>query len=476
LELILFQLDSLYEVFREISPVGENLDGDLHEFRLTENGTALMTSYDIIPADLSSLNGPASGWIYDGVFQEIDVATGALIFEWRASEHYQVNDTFLPISNSGRTSDTAFDFFHINSVDKDPQGNYYISSRHTHTVTCINPTGDVLWVLGGRANDFIDLSSGWATNFAWQHHARWHSNNTITLFNNAAYDYYVQTAEYSRGMVIDLDLSQMTATLRHSYFKPQQWRSDSQGSMQQLPENGNMVVGWGSAAAYTEFAADGKILCDVHFGAESVFGFGRMSSYRAFKGDWVGKPVTPPEIKVVEDSVYVSWNGATEILAWELQGAKILVDEDQQFEFVAQFLKEGFETDFLLPVDEDDYAYLRVAALDGSGEVLGYTDVVDIATGQSATRPSQPEDQGYSVWLWLLIAGCALFSFGLSLRVFWGPLSALVRLHRLQGYKRLPFSKHWRVPRRATSPGFYLADVSVPSSDTAVTPASRPVP
>lgn len=455
-------------------PVGDHLEGDLHEFRLTENGTALITIYDMIPADLSALKGPASGWIHDGVFQEIDLTTGALIFEWRASEHYQISDTFLPLGNRGRTRDAAFDFFHINSVEKDPQGNYYISARHTHTVTCISPSGDVLWILGGRANEFTDLSSGAATNFAWQHHVRWHSNNSITLFDNAAHDYYLQTAEYSRGMLIHLDLAEMTATLGNAYFKPQQWRSDSQGSIQQLPESGNMLVGWGSAAAYTEFAADGTILCDVHFGAESVFAFGRVTSYRAFKGDWVGKPMTPPDIKMVDDSVYVSWNGATEVAAWELQGAKILGDGDQFFESLDYVQKEGFETSFLLQVDEDDYAYLRIAALDRLGEVLGVTDVIDIETGQSMTRPSQPEDSRYSVWLWLLIAGCALVSLALSVRAFWRPLSAVIQLPHWRGYKRLSSSERWPFSRQATSLGIYLADISAPSSDTTVAPACEP--
>ena len=67
-----------------------------------------------------------------------------------------------------------------------------------------------------------NFSSGAATNFAWQHHARWHPNNTITLFDNSAYDYYLRTAEYSPGMVIDLNLADMTARLRNTYFKLQQ--------------------------------------------------------------------------------------------------------------------------------------------------------------------------------------------------------------------------------------------------------------
>lgn len=104
-------------------------------------------------------------------------------------------------------------------------------------------------------------------------------------------------------MVIDLDLANMTARLRNTSFKLGQWRSESQGSMQQLSENGSMLVGCGSTA-YTEFTADGEILCDVHFGAESVFGFGRISSYRAFKSEWIGRPVAPPDIKMVDDEIY----------------------------------------------------------------------------------------------------------------------------------------------------------------------------
>ena len=277
-------------------------------------------------------------------------------------------------------------------------------------------------------------------------------------------------------MVIDLDLVDMTATLRNSYSKPQQWRSESQGSMQQLSENGNMFVGWGSAAAYTEFAANGEILCDVHFGAESVFAFGRVGSYRAFKSEWIGKPLTPPGIKMIDDDVYVSWNGATEVVSWELQGSKALTDEDQDFVEIDWVQKEGFETTLQLPDDRDAYIYLRAAALDGKGKALGYTDVIERRTGQSATRPPQPEDQRYSISIWLLIAGCALISVGLSIRLLWRPLSAVIQLHRWRGYRRLSPSKHWWSSGRATDPTLYLADVSASSSETAVAHPGRPAP
>jgi len=99
--------------------------------------------------DLSSLNGPTSSWIYDDVFREIDITTDDLVFEWQAFERYQIDESFVPLDNTGRTRDEPYDFFHINSVDKDPDRNYYISSRHMYTVTCLRPSGDILWILGG---------------------------------------------------------------------------------------------------------------------------------------------------------------------------------------------------------------------------------------------------------------------------------------------------------------------------------------
>jgi hypothetical protein len=35
---------------------------------------------------------------------------------------------------------------------------------------------------------------------------------------------------------------------------------------------------------------------------------------------------------MVDDNVYVSWNGATEVVAWELQGTKSLGDGGETFE------------------------------------------------------------------------------------------------------------------------------------------------
>lgn len=66
-------------------------------------------------------------------------------------------------------------------------------------------------------------------------------------------------------MKVAIDTKNMTATLVSPYTNSQQILGSSQGSMQILP-NGDVPVGYGYDAAFTEFAPNGVMLCDTHFG------------------------------------------------------------------------------------------------------------------------------------------------------------------------------------------------------------------
>lgn len=349
------------------------------------------------------------GWIYDGLFQEIDLETGELLFEWRASQHYPINVTSHTLSGTGQHRDSAFDWFHINSVDKDRDGNYLISARSAHTVCSVDGnTGDVLWTLGGKFNDFTDMSDGAATSFSWQHHARWHGNTTLTIFDNSAASNEDPSA-VSRGMVVDLDVAARQATLRGAYYHPQDMEAVSQGSVQILP-NGNVFVGWGHSAAFTEFHPDGTPLCNVHLGASAYFTFGRIKSYRAFKGSWVGKPNTVPDAAIADDHVYVSWNGATEVATWRLDAWDGNDLAEMHFEPRGQFEKDGFETAIEIPSDIEN-TFFRLVALDSQGQELGVTDLIkrEEESGSFTERHHTA-----FVAIGLLFAGCLLAG------LYWG--------------------------------------------------------
>ncbi|KKK14755.1 hypothetical protein AOCH_005521 [Aspergillus ochraceoroseus] len=372
-----YMLDSSYnEAYKIRGPNG--LPADLHEFHITRNGTAVFTVYDIISADLRPVGGPKRGWIWDGTFVEVDIETGELLFEWHASEHFDLTEFTQTRDSVGDSYDHPWDFFHINSVDKDAEGNFLISALYTDHLTYIDGhTGDIIWRLGGSHSNFKDLSDGAASNFTWQHHARFQDNDAaITVFDNVARDKH-PIKHSSRGLYLDIDQTKMTVKIRHEYWNSHHAVTpQTQGSLQLL-DSGHVFVGYGLNAAWTEFTIDGKELCHVHFGPQSSFGTGSLASYRIAKRSWTGYPRTTPDFEIHGYEAAVSWNGATEVTTWVLEGANAAVptknnEPSDHFEFLTALPKTGFETIISIP-PHTTQAFLRVKAVNAAGFILGTT-------------------------------------------------------------------------------------------------------
>lgn len=340
------------------------------------DGTATFTAYDIRDVDLSTL-GKTVGPIWDCLIQEIDVESGNSTFQWRASDHVAVDEGFRPIGGEGDPNGVAFDWFHINSIERDPKGNYLISSRYTFSLFYIDKdTGKVLWRLGGKKNDFKDLSDGKATDFKFQHHARWSNNYTeVTIFDNNSDNSWDSKP---RGVRVRLDQVAMTAELVVEYRNEEPIPSQSQGSFQDLP-NGNVLLGYGYSGAYTEFANDGTVLCDTHIGPQSNYGSGDVQSYRVLKFDWHGYPNTKPATALKQDEagvwrLWVSWNGATEVTTWVLQGSATEEAKKEDWQTIETVIKNGFESAFTMRKDHP--RYLRIKALDSDYQVLSTSDPI----------------------------------------------------------------------------------------------------
>jgi Arylsulfotransferase (ASST) len=383
---IYYMLDSAYNIAQSIRAVGQDVHADLHEFRLSQDGTALFTIYNTTTTDLSSIWRPHVGWAEDSVFQEVDAETNELLFEWRASEHTDASDTFMTNPFGGYMSGWPFDVYHINSIDKDRKGNYLISSRHFHSVTYIGPDGKTIWQLGGVKNEFEDLSDGRAISFRWQHDARWvqqldeNGIGIISLFDNKEGGPLHVDGPYSRGLLLRVDVPNKTAEMLHEYIAYSRTRAPSQGSMEILA-NGNVFIGWGHSAAYSEFTEDGSLLCEWHFGPSMWDFLGNAVSYRATrvkKEEWIGRPTAPPDAKEKGWKIYVSWNGATKVAAWGLEVTKSTDENGADiWEEIDVMPKDGFENHFKLPTMSGSKRY-RVAALDENGQVMRYSEVVEV--------------------------------------------------------------------------------------------------
>jgi hypothetical protein len=345
-------------------PAGNGYRGDHHEFLISPQDTALITIYSSAPQDLSRFGGPKDGRATEGIVQELDIESGEVLFEWKSIEHVGIDETYATLTRDGRP---GLDYFHANSIDVDHDNNLLLSARQTFTVYKIDrKSGEIIWRLGGKKSDF---EMGEGARFSFQHDARRHEDGTISIFDNGTtifHDTLPEAVEESRGIVLQLDEEQMSASLVREYTHPGKLYADAAGNVQLLP-NGNVFIGWGRALVFSEFSEDGELLFDARLPH-------RDKSYRYFRFPWSGYPTGRPTAvaeRVNEDEleVYASWNGATEVFTWEMLSGQ----HPDRIEPLGSVTRNGFET--AMKVHTAD-PYIVVRAEDRSGRVLGTTPPV----------------------------------------------------------------------------------------------------
>jgi hypothetical protein len=343
--------------YREVArfPAGRGRRSDLHELRLTEDDTALVTSYEVRTMDTTAFGGTPNGKVVGGIVQEIHVPSARVLFEWKSLDHVALGETHAAATGS-------LDYFHVNSIDIDGDGDLIVSARNTWAVYKISrKTGQVLWRLGGRRSDY---AMGKGTVFAWQHDARHHAaGGLLTIFDDGAAP---AVAPQSRALVIALDRERRRATLVRKYtHKPGRLLSKFMGNAQLL-DNGNVLVGWGSEPFITEFGPKGDIRLDAKLPDGG-------QNYRAFRFPWIGRPVDKPKLaraRFGDHKLYASWNGATEVASWQLRAGA----STTALQVVDTVPRSGFET----AIDPPGHGYAVAVPLSAHGKPLGSSDPVRI--------------------------------------------------------------------------------------------------
>jgi hypothetical protein len=349
-------MDSSYREIARV-PAGDGRQSDLHEFVITPHSTALVTSYEVRNADLRPVGGPSSGKVIGGIVQELALPSGRVLFEWRSLDHVAIAETHAGFQGH------PLDYFHVNSIDLTEDGNLLVSARNTWAVYKVSRrSGAVMWRLGGKRSDF---TMGRGTVFAWQHDARHHGGDLVTVFDDGAAP---QVQPQSRVLVIKLDAKGKHATLVRKYtHRPNRLVTQFMGNAQLLP-NGNVVVGWGNEPYVTEFDEAGAIVFDAKLPQGG-------QNYRAFRFDWTGHPPIDPVLVAPHGrhgrAVYVSWNGATELAAWRFQAGK----SRGSLRPFGLKQKRSFETSIDVP---RGFAFADAIALDRDGHEIGRSSAVRV--------------------------------------------------------------------------------------------------
>ena len=272
-----------------------------------------------------------------------------------------------------KTARGANDFHsHFNSLDKFPNGDYLLSSRHTSTIYKIShDDGSILWRLGGVQSDF-DIPADVV--FSRQHDARFMAENAthtiISFFDNSVGWDNHPTQDNSRALIIALQPSEKKVELVLKVDQPEKGFSDARGNNHVLP-NGNLFVGWSTHTRLSEHSPDGRLL--MHANAVPD-----IATYRSYKFPWIGHPKQPPhvystvvnETGTLRTTAYVSWNGATEVGSWKLYKSDA---EGRHLTSVNETARRGFETDL---AHDGLIEYVVVEALDSNDQSIGRSGVV----------------------------------------------------------------------------------------------------
>jgi EmrB/QacA subfamily drug resistance transporter len=322
---------------------------------------AWVTANKNIPLDLSKYGGAYNGALIDSAVQEYNIETGKLLRTWDALDHIPLGDSYASLPTNG----FPWDAYHVNSVELTGNGTFLVSMRNTWGAYMVDiATGAIEWTLGGKRSSF---KFGPGAAFQWQHDVALGSGSTVTMFDDHCCQLTgggtsVPATGPSRGLVLQLDQGTRTATLVAQYNGGGKFESEYMGDTQPLA-NGNMFVGWGSESYFSEYSRSGKLLLEGEFPGSDL-------SYRAMLEQWVGLPLYPPVGAARQAdgqaTVYVSWNGATQVVSWRvLAGAGAGAS---RMAAVARAAKSGFET--AIPVPQG-YERFEVQALNAAGRVIG---------------------------------------------------------------------------------------------------------
>ena len=172
----------------------------------------------------------------------------------------------------------------------------------------------------------------------------------------------------------------MTATLRHRYLHTDgEMNTPSQGNCQLLAGGGH-VVGWGFRPYFSVYAPSPEGTLGAPLILDGRFPQG-AASYRTFLFDWRGNPPESEMAVVVRPAggvagrltAWVSWNGATEVVAWRVNGGP----SPTALLPLVTAPKVGFET--AIEFVGDGASYFDVDAIDATGQVIGRTLPVTIS-------------------------------------------------------------------------------------------------
>jgi hypothetical protein len=232
---------------------------DHHDMVALPGGNRAMITYVRRPGivDLRSLQPVAAPGVtlhsddtaIDSHIQEL-APNGAVLWDWHSQDHFNLLETTLVPQRFDPPATVyggAVDLAHINSIDRQPNGDYVVSARHFDSVFRIDhTTQNVLWKLGGSAVANKDGAAHMTIvgdplgGPKRMHDARLGADGILTMFDNRS-----GTGQPPRVVAYRLDETAFTATMLWQRTYPDPAGSSFGLGSARLNPDGSVVISWG---------------------------------------------------------------------------------------------------------------------------------------------------------------------------------------------------------------------------------------
>jgi hypothetical protein len=210
---------------------------DSHDFQLLPNGHVLLEGYYLTQMDVSKyvVGGYPNALVAGAIIQELD-ADRNVVFQWRSWDHFTIPTYFPPTAfTNPAAKNPVIDAMHINTVVMDTDGNLLVSNFGMDVWKINRQTGQMMWRLGGPANQFsfVGVNPQQALASFSGHTLSRLDNGDIMIYCNADQ----LATRSSKVYEYKLDETNKIATLVWSYAPPTNYYAWHYGSAQRLPNS-----------------------------------------------------------------------------------------------------------------------------------------------------------------------------------------------------------------------------------------------
>ena len=263
-----YVMDSDLQVVNEADYAGYSLD--FHDFHILDNGNYLLLGMEYRVVDMDTVvQGGFPAVTVGNTSIQIQDPNQNVLFEWSGWDHFKITDSYADLLDPN-----YIDVAHTNALELDDNNTLLLSNRNMYEITKIDMnTGDVIWRLGGKNNEFTYTGLD-TLGFSAQHDIRKLPNGLYQLFDNG----WEMNPPFSSVLQLDLDEENRVAhVVKRLRSQPEDIMGWIMGNAQ-YHDDGSMVVCWGSGAPnITEFDANDNKTVEFSYD---------VASYRAYKFNW----------------------------------------------------------------------------------------------------------------------------------------------------------------------------------------------